>query len=202
MAGTFGYMPPEQMQGESCIQSDYYAIGATALHMLTGVAPYMMESKGFELDFLSAVQKYAPETSENMQKLLAWLLEPKAGNRPSSARELQRAIIQVMLGCDPKAKPDNALSKSPVMPTAIDAAKWVECEGMVWCINMVRDDLGMGEDAYEYTFEANGRHWMGQTLMRYINLRDYNDTLPCKCKVKYDPQNPLLNCMITIYRKK
>ena len=37
IAGTFGYCAPEQLQGEVSVKSDYYALGATALHLLTGV---------------------------------------------------------------------------------------------------------------------------------------------------------------------
>ena len=47
VAGTFGYMAPEQLLGDICIQSDFYSLGATTLHMLTGVPPYKLDSDGF-----------------------------------------------------------------------------------------------------------------------------------------------------------
>ncbi|TNF24436.1 MAG: serine/threonine protein kinase, partial [Deltaproteobacteria bacterium] len=36
VAGTFGYMAPEQLRGQATPQSDLYAVGATAVALLTG----------------------------------------------------------------------------------------------------------------------------------------------------------------------
>ena len=40
LAGTVGYMPPEQLAGQVDLTSDLYALGATALHLLTRTAPW------------------------------------------------------------------------------------------------------------------------------------------------------------------
>jgi len=42
-AGTAGYMAPEQCMGTSTPGSDVYGLGATLIHLLTGVAPYKMQ---------------------------------------------------------------------------------------------------------------------------------------------------------------
>ena len=81
VAGTFGYMPPEQMMNDSVIQSDYYAIGATLLHMITGVLPGNMKTdEMFHLDFIPVIKEKAPKTSKEVIKLLNRLLsrEPEA----------------------------------------------------------------------------------------------------------------------------
>ena len=39
IVGTYGYMAPEQFQGQACPQSDIYAVGATLIHCLTGTSP-------------------------------------------------------------------------------------------------------------------------------------------------------------------
>ncbi len=195
IAGTFGYMAMEQLQGECTIQSDFYSLGATALHMLTGVAPNMMESKGMALDYRSAIQQYAPGTSENMQELLGWLLETTAVKRPFSASELQMAISQVKLGNHPRMKQDNSSPESFVMPEKIDARNWHYAKGTVWCISVADNELGVGEVVYEYTFEANGRCWMGQMPVKNLSS---SSKKPCKCDVRYEPQDPRLNCLISI----
>ena len=75
IAGTFGYMPPEQMVNDVVIQSDYYAIGATLLHMITGVFPGNMSSEMFQIDFVPIIKEKAPETTDStihiLQKLLS-----------------------------------------------------------------------------------------------------------------------------------
>ncbi|MCL2325319.1 MAG: serine/threonine protein kinase [Proteobacteria bacterium] len=42
-AGTAGYMAPEQCMGTSTPDSDVYGLGATLIHLLTGIAPYKMQ---------------------------------------------------------------------------------------------------------------------------------------------------------------
>lgn len=42
--GTEGYMPPEQMSGRPAYGSDIYALGMTAIHALTGIAPDQLQT--------------------------------------------------------------------------------------------------------------------------------------------------------------
>ncbi|MCL2325729.1 MAG: serine/threonine protein kinase [Proteobacteria bacterium] len=44
-AGTAGYMAPEQCMGSSTPDSDVYGLGATLIHLLTGIAPYKMQKQ-------------------------------------------------------------------------------------------------------------------------------------------------------------
>jgi serine/threonine protein kinase len=34
-----GYSPPEQMNGQAVLQSDFFALGRTFVHLLTGISP-------------------------------------------------------------------------------------------------------------------------------------------------------------------
>ena len=49
VAGTFGYMPPEQLMGKPCPASDIYALGAMLAYMLSGVEPAAMQVSDFRL---------------------------------------------------------------------------------------------------------------------------------------------------------
>ena len=49
VAGTFGYMSPEQLLGDVTTQSDFYALGATAIHCLCGIAPYKLPTDTFTI---------------------------------------------------------------------------------------------------------------------------------------------------------
>ncbi len=95
IAGTFGYMAPEQMLGTATLQSDFYALGALAIHMLTGVAPTNIPSDVFQLNFTPVIQNKAPNTSESMVRLLLWMTHPNAEKRPQNARFLFKALNAV-----------------------------------------------------------------------------------------------------------
>ena len=98
IAGTVGYMAPEQNFGESQPQTDLYALGATALHMLTGVAPYNMDFDTYSLKYKEALDQYAPKTSSGMRELLGRLLNYAIDKRPATASELMRMIANVRAG--------------------------------------------------------------------------------------------------------
>lgn len=50
VVGTFGYMAPEQFQGRALPQSDIYAIGVTALSLLTQSEPEDLPHRGLGID--------------------------------------------------------------------------------------------------------------------------------------------------------
>ncbi len=86
IAGTQGYMAPEQLLGDATIQSDFYGLGATALHLATGVSPVDMQSDGFTLLY----DKYIDPLEWNylVKVLIKRLLAPSPADRPQSAREI------------------------------------------------------------------------------------------------------------------
>lgn len=55
LVGTFGYMPPEQLGGTVAPSSDLYALGATLLHAVTGIAPAEMLEPSMALRVPSTV---------------------------------------------------------------------------------------------------------------------------------------------------
>ncbi len=98
VAGTYGYMAPEQMMGEVRVESDFYSIGATALHALTGVSPATLSSNVFQIDFDGVLAERAPNTSDGMKSLLKILLDPHPENRPKNAHELIALTKRAMWG--------------------------------------------------------------------------------------------------------
>ena len=96
IAGTIGYMAPEQNFGECLPQTDLYALGATALHMLTGVPPYEMDFDTFSLKYEEALDAHAPKTSPEMRKLLGSLLNYSYDSRPPSADALIKEINKIL----------------------------------------------------------------------------------------------------------
>ncbi|MBT3220435.1 MAG: serine/threonine protein kinase [Proteobacteria bacterium] len=80
VAGTFGYMAPEQFQGEATAATDLYGLGALAVALLTRKEPHNL------LDHLGVIQWHEhTKVSPGVVTLLGHLLEPDLRWRPEDA---------------------------------------------------------------------------------------------------------------------
>ena len=77
VAGTFGYMPPEQLMGKPCPASDVYSIAAVAVQLFCGKSPAYMPTKDFRLIFEPDLQDKPVELVNVLRKML----EPNVENR-------------------------------------------------------------------------------------------------------------------------
>lgn len=208
IAGTFGYMAPEQLLGDVSIQTDFYAVGATMLHMLTGVAPYQLSSDVFKLQYESVLNEKAPETSPYMKQLLSSLLAPEAEKRPESASELMRKIHCVLTGRSPNDKPQSSYSgildefKKKQVPAALKQfmpRNWKLCEGLIRKISAFWLD-GEYDNYLEFTFKVQDTLWAGVWPFKSMPRESFkcfsNVRLPIKCTVGYNPTDPRLNCVM------
>jgi hypothetical protein len=100
IVGTFGYMAPEQFQGRALPASDVYAIGATAMAMLTGREPEDLPHKGLGIEVRDALDW---RVSDRLVRVLELMLHPdpdrrarriapllESSGRPSRERERAR----------------------------------------------------------------------------------------------------------------
>ena len=180
IAGTIGYMAPEQIYGECLPQTDFYALGATAVHMLTGVAPYDMESTCYPLPF----EPYLPDTiSAAMRDLLKRLLSRYPNERPANAHILLQEITDFPKKNTPKPlkplsritqayirchafleKLSQTLSIAPTLTSFFDMLRTGDrptgghlAAGTLRCVH----DL----TSLEYTFTVNNATWTGISEM-------------------------------------
>ncbi len=87
VAGTFGYMAPEQFMGRATPATDIYGLGALALSLLSRRDPQELLGSDRSLQ-VPAELGLAPEIADLLQVMLAAV--PEA--RPQDARELQQHI--------------------------------------------------------------------------------------------------------------
>jgi hypothetical protein len=80
IVGTFGFMAPEQFQGRALPTSDVYAVGATALSMLTGRQPEELPHKGLAIDVRAAL---GGRVSARLVDALVAMLDPDPDRRPA-----------------------------------------------------------------------------------------------------------------------
>lgn len=205
IAGTFGYMAPEQLQGNVTIQSDFYSLGATAVHLLTGISPYKMESDVFKLRYEPVLDQYAPETSEAMRELLDMLLSPDPFARPASAELLASYIGRVKKQIVPKRNVFNIFKKrvgkrlslfdtdkrtNELSLNDINKIGWAKATGTLRCVHPWMDKDGNIRIITEYTFNANGATWIGAVYDNSTNKEG------SKCLVEYNPNDPRMNYIL------
>jgi serine/threonine protein kinase len=81
VAGTYGYMAPEQFRGAAVPASDLYGLGATILYLLTHRSPADLPQERLKLNFRAHVN-----ISSHFADWLETMLEPDTSVRFSSAR--------------------------------------------------------------------------------------------------------------------
>lgn len=88
VVGTFGYMAPEQFQGRALPASDVYAVGATAISLLTGCEPEKLPHRGLAIDVAAALGGSDPA----LVGALGAMLEPDPDRRASRIEPLLGAL--------------------------------------------------------------------------------------------------------------
>jgi serine/threonine protein kinase len=88
VAGTYGYMPYEQLMGQASPASDLYALAATFLHLLTGRAPPEFMGDAGRLE----VPANLPG-GDAFQRVLTRMLAPAPSDRFRSARDVRAALL-------------------------------------------------------------------------------------------------------------
>lgn len=86
VAGTFGYMAPEQFAGDACPASDVYALGVVAVGLLARKAPEQL-LRGHTLEWRPHVAVPAV-----VAELLTAMLEPEVRDRITDGRALRRRL--------------------------------------------------------------------------------------------------------------
>ncbi|MBW4528709.1 MAG: serine/threonine protein kinase [Phormidium tanganyikae FI6-MK23] len=87
VVGTYGYAPLEQFGGRATFASDLYALGATLIHLLTGIAPADLPQQSARLQFREFVR-----LNPGFVRWLEKLTEPNLERRFQTAQEARQAL--------------------------------------------------------------------------------------------------------------
>ena len=89
---TQGYTPMEQMRGKAVMQSDFYALGGTAIYLLTTKNPSSFyDFTQDKVIWRNAVPQIVPEFADLIDRMLAF----SPAKRPSNSREIFNQIIAI-----------------------------------------------------------------------------------------------------------
>ena len=89
VAGTFGYMAPEQLTGKPCPASDVYSLGAVAVYLISGRSPADMPIKDFHLIFEPDMQNMPVALVNTLRSML----EPDLQKRLSDIDTLKERFL-------------------------------------------------------------------------------------------------------------
>ncbi|MBF2066958.1 MAG: serine/threonine protein kinase [Calothrix sp. C42_A2020_038] len=87
VVGTYGYAPMEQFGGKAVAASDLYGLGATIIHLLTGIPPADLPVRDLKIQFHNQVN-----ISQNFLAWIEKITEPSVERRISSATEALEAL--------------------------------------------------------------------------------------------------------------
>ncbi|HAT14081.1 MAG TPA: hypothetical protein DCS91_11350 [Microcoleaceae bacterium UBA11344] len=93
VVGTGGYAPPEQLWGKAVASSDLYALGATLIYLLTGVAPATLPQSNLRIEWMDRVT-----VNPDFALWLNQLIEPVVEKRFTTAREALNALYMIPKG--------------------------------------------------------------------------------------------------------
>lgn len=120
VVGTYGYAPMEQFGGRTVAASDLYSLGATLIHLLTGVSPADLPQRNLQIQFTDQVNLPVKFT-----QWLQTLTHPDVSQRFPTAQAALNTLRQTWIVSNPvaQAKPKQvftpSVSHSPGSSSAI-----------------------------------------------------------------------------------
>ena len=91
--GTPGYIAPEQIDGAALPQSDFFGLGRTLVHLLTGKHPQELPRN---IDTREIIWRdLAPQVSVSFADLIDLMMNPSPGKRPINIEAINTALAKV-----------------------------------------------------------------------------------------------------------
>ncbi len=110
---SVGYTPPEQMEGQAVMQSDFYALGRTFIYLLTGKHPndFDKDSRTGRLHWRDS----APQVSKQLADLMDYLMATFPGKRPQTPQMIENCLAEIVSSASlpPPVIPSQESRRSP-----------------------------------------------------------------------------------------
>ncbi len=87
-----GYSPPEQIIGQTCVQSDFFALGRTFVFLLTGCNP--IELYDHQYNVLNWRHRTI-QISSSFLDLIDWLMSQRVDERPDNAQQILQRLEEI-----------------------------------------------------------------------------------------------------------
>ncbi|MFP4575741.1 MAG: protein kinase domain-containing protein [Coleofasciculus sp.] len=107
-----GYSAPEQIEGSATPQSDFFALGRTLVHLLTGRHPTEFET--LPESQLISWRDYAPQISQDLANFIDGLMTPLSEHRPENTQTILACLEKQQFSCG---------AEFPVNPTTHSATE-------------------------------------------------------------------------------
>ncbi len=206
--GSAGYRAPEQSDGKAVPQSDFFALGRTFVHLLTGKHPVELndDAETGELIWRDIAWGFHGRTrvSESLADLIDWLMATARGKRPQSAEIILECLEGIGAGgagvpvsapaVEPVSHPPNPGSKvrrfGPVRVDLKLAASVVLGLGWLW-VSSPQIALALNESGHKNYLEkqyksAEFQFRLALLFNRYLNMAHYNLGATCEKLSNYD----------------
>ena len=127
VAGTFGFMAPEQFAGEATPATDIYGLGATAIALLSRQDPATLHQRSGQFEWQQAVS-----LSPAARDLLAEMVSLDPAQRPVDTRALQARIQGIKSGRiqAPRSAPRPAVASRPTGARLAEPATVDDLDGL------------------------------------------------------------------------
>lgn len=129
VVGTYGYAPVEQFGGRTVPASDLYALGATLIHLLTGISPADLPQRNLQIQFSDRVS-ITPHLVRWLQKLTEPALEKRFPTAESALEALVTEQLQALVEAEPEAFPMNNSGEGKLFDRTFPVPK--EIRGWNW----------------------------------------------------------------------
>ena len=166
VAGTSGYVAPEQLLGHPVPASDIYSLGMTMVHLLSGKEPWKMDMEGLNLQY----EKYLPS---NMPNYLNWVLKEML--RPDPKQRLHNTEEALKFIYEHKKKSSQSIPIEPKRESQPKELSVSQNYKKDYNINS-KDDSYKTNDSYSYKSDDS---------YKYVAPPDYYKTHELSTKVSF-----------------
>lgn len=155
--GTYGFIPLEQMTGEAYPQSDLYALGMTAIKLISGESPGKLPMVDLKPDYKKG------ESKNSVDRVIDLMIEPDINKRKITADD----ILETLQRIQHQASPDNNSTQMDDYPEPVPDKRYYSAD----------EDVYVGDNYYEDFGRIKVQTFEDSITLVVISERNYNNLI-------------------------